>query len=139
MLDASSPETIANRFNVMVRHTHEFATRFCFIDYDREVAIVAEVEGEDGTPKLAGVGRLVAGPDRQRAEYAVLIADPWQRRGLGSLLTSYCLDFARSWGLRSVYAVTTPDNMNMLSVFKKQGFKVTRKPDEGVVYVERSP
>ena len=137
MLDACSPETIAMRFSGMVRHTHEFATRFCFIDYDREFAIVAELEPEDGTRKLAGVARLVAAPDRQRAEYAVLIADPWQRRGLGSLLTGYCLEFARSWGLRSVYAETAIDNANMIAVFQKQGFGLTRRPDEGVVLVER--
>ena len=54
------------------------ATRYCFIDYDRELAIVAELEAQDGTRKLLGVGRLVADPDRQSAEYAVLVADPWQ-------------------------------------------------------------
>ena len=87
MLDACSAETISLRFSAMVRHTHEFATRFCFIDYDRELAIVAELESGDGSKKLAGVGRLVADPAHLRAEYAVLVADPWQRRGLGNLLT----------------------------------------------------
>ncbi len=143
MLDACSVETISLRFSAMVRHTHEFATRFCFIDYDRELAIVAEVKADDGTTKLAGVGRLVADPVRHRAEYAVLVADPWQRRGLGSLLTNYCLEAARawghSWGLRTVYAETAVENSIMIAVFKKQGFKLTRRADEGIVYAERRP
>jgi acetyltransferase len=141
MLDACSAETISLRFSAMVRHTHEFATRFCFIDYDRELAIVAEVESGDGTKKLAGIGRLVADPARTRAEYAVLVADPWQRRGLGNLLTSYCLECApawgQSWGLRNVCAETATENTGMIAVFEGQGFKLTRRADEGIVFVER--
>ncbi len=141
MLDVSSDETISQRFSSMVRHTHEFATRFCFIDYDRELAIVAEVESEDGSRKLAGIGRLVADAARLRAEYAVLVADPWQRRGLGDLLTSYCVETApswgHSWGIRSVCAETGIGNANMIAVFQKQGFKLTRRANEGIVFVER--
>ena len=141
MLDASSDETISQRFSSMVRHTHEFATRFCFIDYDREFAIVAEVESEDGSTKLAGIGRLVADAAHLRAEYAVLVADPWQRRGLGNLLTSYCVETApswgHSWGIRSVCAETGIGNEHMIAVFQKQGFKLTRRASEGIVFVER--
>ncbi len=122
MLDACSPESIQLRFRGMVKHTHELATRYCFIDYDRELAIVAELEEQDGTRKLLGVGRLVADPDRQSAEYAVLVADPWQGRGLSDLLTDYCLEIARAWGIRSVYAETTPDNARMIAVLKQHGF-----------------
>ena len=140
MLDACSAQTISMRFSAMVRHTHEFATRFCFIDYDRELAIVAEIEAEDGTKKLVGIGRLVADPARNRAEYATLVADPWQHRGLGDLLASYCLESAgpwgHAWGLRNVYAETAIENTKMIAVFKKQGFKLTRRPDDGIVFAE---
>jgi acetyltransferase len=139
MLDACSPESIRSRFRGMVKHTHEFATRYCFIDYDRELAIVAELEAQDGTRKLLGVGRLVADPDRQGAEYATLVADPWQGRGLSDLLTDYCLEIARAWGIRSVYAETTPDNTRMIAVLKQHGFAMTRAVAEGLVVGERSP
>jgi acetyltransferase len=139
MLDACSPESIRSRFRGMVKHTHEFATRYCFIDYDRELAIVAELEAQDGTRKLLGVGRLVADPDRQNAEYAVLVADPWQGRGLSDLLTDYCLQIARAWDIRNVYAETTPDNARMIAVLKQHGFTVTRPVAEGVVLGERRP
>jgi acetyltransferase len=137
MLSACSPDSIHMRFRGMVKHTHEFATRYCFIDYDRELAIVAEIE-EDGERKLAGVGRLVSDADHHDAEYAVLVADPWQGKGLSDLLTDYCLRIARQWGIGHVYAETTPDNNRMLAVLRANGFEVERKLQDGIVVGRRS-
>jgi acetyltransferase len=137
MLSACSLESIHSRFRGLVKHTHEMATRFCFIDYDRELAIVAEVE-EEGQRRLAGVGRLVADPDHRDAEYAVLVADPWQSKGLSDELTDYCLEIASSWGVASVYAETTPDNNRMVAVLRAHGFEVERNRDEGLVVGRRN-
>ena len=125
------------RFRGLVKHTHEMATRFCFIDYDRELAIVAEVE-EDGEHRLAGVGRLVADPDHQDAEYAVLVADPWQGRGLSDALTDYCLEIASRWGVGRVYAETTPDNNRMIAVLRAHGFEVSSRMEAGLVVGTRA-
>jgi acetyltransferase len=108
------------------------ATRFCFIDYDREIAIVAELE-KDGTRQLIGVGRLVADADHTDAEYAVLVADAYQGRGLGSLLTDYCLELCRGWGINNVFAETAPDNGRMLEVFERRGFVFDRTISNDVV------
>jgi acetyltransferase len=137
MLSACSLDSIRMRFRAMVKHTHEMATRYCFIDYDRELAIVAEVE-EDGERKLAGVGRLVSDPDHNDAEYAVLVADPWQGKGLSDVLTDYCLEIAKSWGVGLVYAETTPDNRRMIAVMRAHGFEVEPRPEEGVVVGTRA-
>jgi acetyltransferase len=136
MLAACSPESIHGRFRGLVKHTHAMATRFCFIDYDRELAIVAEVE-EGGERKLAGVGRLVADPDHHDAEYAVLVADPWQGKGLSDVLTDYCLEIASRWGVSVVYAETTPDNNRMVAVLRAHGFDVKSKMEEGLVVGRR--
>lgn len=136
LLSACSLESIHMRFRGLVKHTHEMATRFCFIDYDRELAIVAEVE-EDGQRKLAGVGRLVADPDHHDAEYAVLVADPWQGMALSDVLTDYCLEIANRWGVAQVYAETTPDNSRMIAVLRAHGFAVESKLDEGLVVGRR--
>jgi acetyltransferase len=136
MLEACSPESIHRRFRGFIKHTHEMATRFCFIDYDRELALVAEV-ADNGTRKLAGVGRLVADPYHERAEYAVLVADPWQGRGLSDALTDRCLAVAGAWGVRTVYAETEPDNHRMITVMKHHGFDVEARPEAGVVVGER--
>jgi acetyltransferase len=74
--------------------THEVASRYCYIDYDREIAIVAEVV-EEGKRRIIGVGRLIADPDYENVEYAILVADAWQNRELGNTLTDYCLEVAR--------------------------------------------
>jgi acetyltransferase len=122
LLGSCSPESIHFRFRYMFKATtHEMATRFCFIDYDREIAIVAEI-GEDGGRKLIGVGRLVADADHREAEYAILIGDPWHGLGLGSLLTDYCLEVCERWGVQSVIAETASDNHRMLGIFRKRGF-----------------
>ena len=75
------------------------AARFCFIDYDRELALCAEVmQGQKRL--LVGVARLVADLDHENGEYGVLVADDFQHRGLGSLLTKRCIEIARRWHLR---------------------------------------
>ena len=108
--------------------------RYCFTDYDREIAIVAEREG--GEPRLVGVGRLVAEPEHEVAEYAVLVSDAWQNRGLGGVLTDTCEEIARGWGLRRMEAQTTADNARMLALFKKRGYTV-EPDDEGLMKVTK--
>ena len=83
LLAGCSKESIRSRFSALIKQfTHEMATRYCFIDYDREIAIVAEIE-EEGRRKLAGVGRLVADANHETAEYAMLGRRPLAGPGLG--------------------------------------------------------
>ena len=89
MLANCSKESIYFRFRYdFFYNSHEVASKFCFIDYDREIAIVAEYE-EDGEKKLIGVGRLISDPDQEMMEYAILITDAWQKKELGCILTKY--------------------------------------------------
>lgn len=122
LLAGCSPETIHRRFHGLIRETtHEMAARYCFIDYDREMAIVAEVEGAAGR-ELIGVGRLVSDSAGRSAELAILVADAWQGRGIGSRLTEICLQIAHDQQYESVRAETSPDNTRMLKVFQANGF-----------------
>jgi acetyltransferase len=137
MLSNCSQESIWFRFRYLFKTaTHEMATRFCFIDYDREIAIVAELE-EDGVRKLVGVGRLVADADHTNAEFAVLVVDTYQKRGLGSLLTDYTLKICHDWGIRQVVAETAPDNQRMLGIFKHRGFEVDMRVSDDVALVHK--
>ncbi len=137
MAAACSDESIHSRFRLLVRKpSHSIASRFCFIDYDREMAIVAEIE-ELGVRKIIGIGRLVADSDHDKAEYAVLVADQWQGQGLGSQLTNYCVEIGRSWGLKQIEAETDWDNRKMLATFKKAGFEITERSD-GIVSLQRT-
>ena len=138
LLGSCSTESIWFRFSYLFKQTtHEMATRYCFIDYDREMGIVAEVE-ENGERKLIGVGRLVADMNHEAAEYAVIVSDRWHGHGLGGLLTDYCLEVAKRWGVKRVVAETSKENSKMLTTFRNRGFEMDDKHEEDVVLVSKS-
>lgn len=132
LLGSCSRESIYSRFRFFYNWaSHEAAVRHCYIDYDRELAIVAEMETANGR-KLLGVGRLVADPGLASAEYAVLVGDPWQNRGLGGILTDFCERIAREWGARRIEAQTTSSNSRMVSLFVNRSW--CQEPgEEGLV------
>ena len=140
LLAGCSPESIRFRFRYLFSGTtHEMATRFCFIDYDREIAIVAEAaDPATGRRQLRGVGRLVADADHRDAEYAVLVGDRWQGQGIGTLLTDYCLEVCRNWGIRRVVAETSHDNHRMLDLFHRSGFAIDAARSQDTVFAERT-
>lgn len=132
MLGSCSKESIYHRFRYDFHfNSHEIATQFCYIDYDREMGIVAEIDYE-GRKRLIGVGRLIADPDVVSAEYAVLVPDDWQHNELGYILTKYCVEIAAAAGIKVVSAETTTDNKAMISVFRKLDFKVHFNDDTTV-------
>ena len=138
LLAACSTSSLRFRFRYLFKQTtHEMAARYCFIDYDRELAIVAEVE-EHQQQKLIGVARLVADMNHQTAEYAVLVADRWQGRSLGGLLTDYSLEIARTWGVRQIVAEVSKDNARMLAALRSRGFALRHDQEEDVVLGTRS-
>ena len=136
-LASCSKESIYSRFRYAFHwDSHDVATRYCYIDYDREIAIVAETSDNDKR-QILGIGRLIADPDHETVEYAVLIGDAWQDKELGSLITDYCMEIAKDWGLKKVVAVTTTDNHRMLSVLRKRGFVVLPEDSGSEVMVEK--
>ncbi|MFN0054471.1 MAG: GNAT family N-acetyltransferase [Planctomycetales bacterium] len=138
LVEQCSPETLHARFQYLFRKpTHEVATRYCCVDYDRELAIMAEIERE-GQRRFIGVGRLIADPDHESAEFAVLVADAWQNRGLGMMLTDYCLEIAQRWGIRRINAQTTFDNPRMLAIFNDRGFQIERNLEDRLILVDKS-
>lgn len=135
MLASCSRESIYQRFRYFFQWAyHDVAVRYCFIDYDREIAIVAELN-ENGSRKLLGVGRLVGDSELETAEYAVLVADAWQEQGLGSMLTDYCIEIARQMGVKKIFAQTTTDNPRMIAVFRKRNFDIQIDPSSSLVEV----
>lgn len=101
--------------------THEMLARYTQIDYEREMALMAEIE-EDGVKKMIGVVRMVNDVGDESAEYAILVADPWQGKGLGSILTDLILEITKENGIKTVYATVLKANTTMVNMFKKRGF-----------------
>ena len=133
LLANSSRETLWARFQFAFKtDMHEAAIRFCFVDYDRELTVVAEAN-VDGARRLLGVARAVSDVDSGRAEFGVLVGDAWQGKGLGNLLTAYCLKNVDRTQIREVYAVTTRTNTRMLSVFRRFGFDIDAADDPALL------
>ena len=135
MFAAFSEDTSRFRFMGPIKGaTHELLIRYTQIDYDREIAIIAELS-EDGRQKMAGVVRLIADPYNETAEYAIVVADPWQGQGLGTRMTETILEIAAQRGIKKVYAYVLEDNAGMLHLFKKFGFKFRKEKE--MFYVEK--
>ncbi|MFA5572211.1 MAG: GNAT family N-acetyltransferase [Candidatus Bathyarchaeia archaeon] len=119
-----SEESIRYRFFQMLKDTpHEVRVRYCNVDYDREVALVAEVV-ENGKRKILGVSRLSVEPDGKHGEMAFIVSDYWQGLGLGTKIVDYTLDIAKEKGVENVYAIMLQDNYRAISLTKKMGFAI---------------
>ncbi len=102
--------------------TPEMLTRFTQIDYDREMAFIAIVSGADGEREI-GVSRYVIQPDGKSAEFALVVADEWQRRGVGTRLMQALFDAARARGLTTLEGEILRVNHGMLRLVANLGFR----------------
>ena len=133
LIESCTAETMRSRFRYLFKPSdHTIAAKFCFIDYDRDLAIVAEVV-ENGEKRLIGIAQLLSDSVHYEAEFAVIVADRWQRRGAGSMLADYCLGIGYRWGIRSVIAEVSPCNHRMLRMFENRGFKLDHTQSRDVV------
>ena len=129
MLATLSPETLRGRFfeeNLAI--THEMLVRFTNIDYDREMAIVAELT-RGKKKRMIGVGRLMAEADRGCGEFAVVVHDDFQGKGLGYKLTDVIIGIAQEKGLREITGYVDAGNTRMLQVVEELGFYNVRMDD----------
>jgi acetyltransferase len=123
------------------RTTHERLLRVCFSDYDRDIALVVEHHPAGAPPEaseILAVGRLGRRAPHADAEFAILVRDDWQRRGLGTELLRRIVDVARQEGVPRVTATMLPDNLAMMHVATKLGFAVTCEPgdDEATAVID---
>ena len=126
-------------FHMMTLHqrtSHERLVRMCFIDYDREMALVVERKDPgSGRPEIMAVGRLsrTPGTAEPEAEFALLVNDRYQRLGLGSELLRRLIQVGRDEGLRRITAEILPENTGMQRVAKQQGFTLKSNYRDEVV------
>ncbi len=118
------------------RISHERLTRICFIDYDREMALVAEGRDADGHPQILGVGRLSKRRGVNEAEFGLLIADACQRQGLGSELLGRLVQVGRDGQLDRITAEILPQNRPMQALCQGLGFTLQADEHDGVVRAE---
>ena len=116
------------------RVAHERLTRICFIDYDREMALVGVGrDRQTGERRILGVSRLSKIRGTDDAEFALIVSDEYQGRGLGSELLRRILQVGRDERVARVVGEVLPENVEMIRVCKKVGFQVKHDLEEGVV------
>jgi acetyltransferase len=121
-----SPRSVYFRFFSPLKHLpHSMLARFTQIDYDREIALVAIQETADGEQML-GVARVTRERDPKVGEFAVLVADAWQGKGIGAALLLRCLQIARELGMEKATGIALAENTQMLALGRKLGFSFKR-------------
>jgi len=125
-----SPETRYQRFMNTVRElSPAMILRLTQIDYDREMAFVATTS-EDGRERQIGVCRYAANPDRETCEFAVVVADAWQHRGVARRLMNLLIETAARRGFARMDGVFLASNERMLHFVEKLGFELHVDPDD---------
>ena len=128
-----SAETKYYRFmNTMRELPPAMLARLTQIDYDREMAFIATID-VDGKEVEVGVCRYAVNPDGESCEFAVVVADDWQHRGLARKLMGVLIDTARSRGLSYMNGVFLSNNERMLKFVQKLGFVLSNDPEDNTV------
>jgi acetyltransferase len=113
------------------RTEHARLARICFIDYDREVALVAvHDDPSNGGTAIVGVGRLCKAHGKAEAEFAVVISDRWQKRGVGTVLLRKLVEVGREEKLTRIHGAILGDNLGMRRLCERVGFKVRQRSGE---------
>jgi len=102
------------------------------IDYDQEMAFIA-VTVDGGQARLLGVARYVRDADASGAEFAIVVADAWQRKGVGTLLLNTLLRHAHSAGIGRLHGITLATNQAMQNLARKLGFVQKHDPQDATV------
>lgn len=116
------------------RVAHERLTRICFIDYDREMALVADHKyPETGEHEILGIGRLSKLHGHNEAEFALLVSDHAQRQGLGTQILQRLCEIGREENLACIHAEILPENYAMQTICTRLGFELRKIMAAGVV------
>ncbi|MGC1254747.1 MAG: bifunctional acetate--CoA ligase family protein/GNAT family N-acetyltransferase [Candidatus Acidiferrales bacterium] len=133
-----SDESVYLRFfhmeQLSSRVAHERLLRKCFIDYDQEMALVAErTDPDTGQREIVAVGRLTRARTANQAEVAVLVSDRYQRHGLGTELVQRLIQVASDQKIREIVANILPENLGMRALADHFGFAIRKSDDPGMV------
>lgn len=131
-----SEESVRMRYfgplSLEARTAHQRLVQVCFSDYDRELALVA-VHGKGAARKVIAVGRLNRLHGCNDAEFAVLVSDAWQGRGLGTHLLEALVRIGRAEKMSRITGTVLAANLAMLDLCRRLGFQLKRDPGDDIV------
>ena len=129
MLSKGTAEDLRLRFLTPMRTiSDELLVRLTQLDYDRDIAFVALEPSGD----LAGIVRYAAGPERETAEFGILVRSDIKGHGLGSALLRHLVDYARAEGVGRLEGLVLTENTRMLALCRELGFKIAADPSDPV-------
>jgi len=130
MFTSLAEETLRERFYQTIKTiTHEMHVRFCNIDYDREMVIVAEIR-ENGGRRFIGMGGFNIEADFKKCEFSVLVHEDFQGQGLAYKLLDILIGIADEKGLDEFYGYIQPSNRKMVNLCEKLGMIPEKTPDD---------
>ncbi len=125
-------EQVRQRFFIPMKTlTHMAAARFTQLDYDREMALVLTEPGSPGKAPIFGVVRISTDPDKDKAEYAIVIRPDVTGMGLGTHLMQRIIEYARSQGIGQIFGDVLRENATMLAICDRLGFERSVVEDDG--------
>ena len=110
-------------FETMGEISPEIAGRYCNVDYEKEIALVAEL-AEDTGRKIVGTAQLFTDASGKSGEITLVVADPWQGMGLGTKLLNNIVEICKDKNLNTVYGKMRSNNNSTIEFAKKQGFTI---------------
>ncbi|HZW30081.1 MAG TPA: bifunctional acetate--CoA ligase family protein/GNAT family N-acetyltransferase [Isosphaeraceae bacterium] len=136
-----SERTVSLRYlhamKLSTRVAHERLTRICFIDYDREMALVADCKNaQTGDHEILGVGRLSKVHGTDEAEFALVVSDRFQGQGLGTELLQRLLQIGREERLARIVGIILPENVPMRRICQELGFRLVHAIGDPVIKAE---
>jgi acetyltransferase len=131
-----------SRYYRFMDHVRELPPKmlshFTEVDYDNHMALIATID-DHGAEMQIGVARYVVSPGPLQGEFAIVVADAWQRRGVGTRLMRRLIDAAQARGLKSLYGEVLPANNKMLALMQNLGFTSSfDSADMSMIRVEKS-
>ena len=140
-IEALSDQSRRYRFLGQVPHpSDEFIEQLTDIDYANDVALAAVVK-DGAAEKIVGVSRYATDGGSERAECAVVVADEWQNKGLGTALMQHLIGIAQERGLLLLESTDMSENSEMRELARDLGFKSRSDPDDAhqVIYALTLP
>ena len=132
-----TPQDLRLRFFAPLKEfSHAFIARFTQIDYARAMAFIAI---DEASGQMLGVVRIHTDPDFETAEYAILVRSDLKGHGLGWLLMELIIEYARAEGLSSIRGQVLRENVTMLDMCRKLGFRIATDPQDPSIVVVNLP
>jgi acetyltransferase len=131
LFEGLSPRTVYFRFfSPLKQLPPSMLARFTQIDYDRSMALSAFLQTDEGE-KMVGVARFIGDTNPKSVEFAVMIEDHWQGKGIGAELMKRLIAIARERGVKNIRGTVLAENTQMLALGKKMGFDIKAARDAG--------